>query len=134
MTEQNEQDAATIDPGIRIDVETRYLADQSEPDRDRYVFAYTITISNQGHQSRKLLSRHWLITDAGGDVEEVRSDGVVGQQPYLPPGQVFEYTSGAILKTPVGAMQGSYEFCDEDDRRFTAPILPFSLAVPELVH
>jgi ApaG protein len=98
------------------------------------VFAYTITITNNGERASKLLNRHWVITDALGHVEEVRGEGVVGQQPRLRKGESFRYTSGAVLKTPVGAMQGSYEFEDSDGRMFEVPIQPFSLSQPNLVH
>lgn len=119
---------------IDIQVETQYLVEQSAPEDEQYVFAYTITITNERAAPAKLLSRHWIITDATGGVEEVRGDGVVGHQPHLSPGESFEYTSGAILKTPVGTMQGSYEFVDEDGKRFDAPIPVFSLSVPNMVH
>ena len=107
---------------------------QSEPDQQRYVFAYTINITNHGPNTCQLLNRHWVITDATGEVEEVRGPGVVGKQPRLASGESFEYTSGAILKTPVGAMYGEYEFIGEDGVLFEAPIPAFSLYVPNLVH
>jgi ApaG protein len=119
---------------IRIDVSTSYLDDQSKPDEDRYVFSYTITIHNEGRVPAKLLTRHWLITDANGKVQEVRGDGVVGEQPHLQPGQGFRYSSGAVLETPVGAMQGSYQMVADDGLRFEAPIAPFRLAKPGLLH
>jgi ApaG protein len=119
---------------ISIEVATDYVDDQSEPDVGRYVFAYTITISNKGNVPAKLLSRHWLITDANGKVQEVRGDGVVGEQPHLNPGEKFRYSSGAILETPVGAMQGSYRMQADNGIRFDAPIPPFTLAVPGLLH
>lgn len=119
---------------IRVDVATDFLDGQSEPDRDRYVFSYTITISNIGKVPAKLLTRHWLITDANGNVQEVRGDGVVGEQPHLEPGQKFQYSSGAILNTPVGAMEGSYQMLADDGKRFDAEIEPFTLAVPGLLH
>jgi len=115
---------------IRVDVDTRYLDDQSSPDDDRYVFAYTITLRNDGAVAAKLMTRHWIITDANGKVQEVRGDGVVGEQPHLKPGQGFRYTSGAVLETPVGAMQGSYQMQADDGVRFDAPIAPFTLAMP----
>ena len=90
---------------IRINVETAYLEEQSDPKKDRYVFAYTITIRNEGLVPAKLLSRHWLITDSNGKVQEMRGEGVVGEQPHLQPGQGFQYSSGAVLETPVGAME-----------------------------
>ncbi|MCP4302032.1 MAG: Co2+/Mg2+ efflux protein ApaG [Gammaproteobacteria bacterium] len=119
---------------IRIQVATSYVDDQSEPDADRYVFAYTITISNDGDIAAKLLSRHWVITDANGKVQEVNGDGVVGEQPYLNPGERFRYSSGAVIATPVGAMQGLYRMETDSGANFDAPIAPFTLAVPGLLH
>ena len=119
---------------IRIQVATDYMDDQSEPDADRYVFAYTITISNEGDVAAQLLSRHWVITDANGKVQEVSGDGVVGEQPYLNPGERFRYSSGAVIETPVGAMQGLYRMKSDDGASFDAPIAPFTLAVPGLLH
>ncbi len=120
--------------GIQIQVATNYVDEQSEPDAGRYVFAYTITISNNGDVAAKLLSRHWVITDANGKVQEVSGDGVVGEQPYLEPGERFRYSSGAVLETPVGSMQGLYRMVAEDGMSFDAPIAPFTLAVPGLLH
>ncbi len=120
--------------GIQIQVATNYVDEQSEPDAGRYVFAYTITISNHGDVAAKLLSRHWVITDANGKVQEVSGDGVVGEQPYLEPGERFRYSSGAVLETPVGSMQGLYRMVAEDGMSFDAPIAPFTLAVPGLLH
>ena len=119
---------------IRIQVATQYVDDQSEPDIDRYVFAYTITIENLSDVSAQLLSRHWLITDANGKVQEVSGDGVVGEQPNLRPGETFRYSSGAILETPVGAMQGRYRMQASNGIGFDAPIPPFTLAVPGVLH
>jgi ApaG protein len=119
---------------IRIQVATSYIDDQSEPDSDRYVFAYTITISNSGSMAAQLISRHWIITDANGKVQEVNGDGVVGEQPYLNPGEEFRYSSGAVLETPVGAMQGIYRMEADDGISFDAPIAPFTLAVPGLLN
>jgi ApaG protein len=119
---------------IEVDVATAYVDDQSKPDESRYVFSYTITIRNEGQVPARLLTRHWVITDANGKVQEVRGDGVVGEQPYLLPGQGFRYSSGAILETPVGAMQGSYQMVADDGHEFEAPIAPFSLAIPGLLH
>lgn len=119
---------------IRIDVETRYLLEQSDPREHRYVFAYTITIRNEGGLPATLLTRHWIITDANGAVKEVRGDGVVGEQPRLEPGQGFRYSSGAVLETPVGTMQGSYQMIDGEGRHFEAPIPPFRLAMPGILH
>jgi ApaG protein len=119
---------------IKVDVATQFVDKQSDPGSDRYVFAYTITIRNQGEVPAKLLTRHWVITDANGKVQEVRGDGVVGEQPHLEPGQGFRYTSGTVLETPVGSMQGSYQMVADDGHRFDAPIAPFRLAVPGLLH
>ena len=119
---------------IRIDVETSYLGEQSDPREQRYVFAYTITIRNEGGLPATLLTRHWIITDANGGVKEVRGDGVVGEQPRLEPGQGFRYSSGAVLETPVGTMQGSYQMIDADGQRFDAPIPLFRLAMPGILH
>ena len=119
---------------IRVDVSTNFLDDQSEPELDRYVFSYTITIANLGEVPASLLSRHWIITDANGKVQEVRGDGVVGEQPHLNPGERFRYSSGTVLETPVGSMEGSYQMLADDGVRFDAPIAPFTLAVPGLLH
>jgi ApaG protein len=119
---------------IRVDVSTSYVDDQSKPDESRYVFSYTITIHNEGTVPAKLLTRHWLITDANGKVQEVRGEGVVGEQPHLQPGQGFRYSSGAVIETPVGAMQGSYQMMADDGARFDAQIAPFRLAKPGLLH
>lgn len=119
---------------IRIQVSTSYVDDQSEPDSDRYVFAYTITITNNGAVAAQLISRHWIITDANGKVQEVIGDGVVGEQPHLNPGDQFRYSSGAVLETPVGAMQGLYKMKAADGITFDAPIAPFTLAVPGLLN
>ena len=126
--------AESGEPKISINIETQYLPDQSESEEDRYAFAYTIIIENGGPGVYQLLNRHWLITDASGNVEEVRGEGVVGQQPRLEAGQAFRYTSGAILATPVGAMQGAYEFVDDHGTSFEVDIPPFSLSMPNLVH
>jgi ApaG protein len=123
-----------MNPRIRVEVETSYLPDQSDPGGRRYVFAYTITIRNEGDAAAKLLRRHWLITDADGKVQEVHGDGVVGEQPHLKPGQGFRYSSGAIIETPVGSMQGSYSMLSEDGAAFDAPIAPFRLAMPGILH
>ena len=118
------------DGRIKVEVETAFLPEQSAPQDNRYVFSYTITIRNQGPVAARLLTRHWIITDSNGKVQEVRGNGVVGEQPHLKPGQGFRYTSGAVLETPVGAMQGSYQMQADDGVRFDAPIAPFTLAMP----
>jgi ApaG protein len=119
---------------IRVDVVTSYVEEQSSPPEGRFVFAYTITIRNEGSVPARLLTRHWIITDANGKVQEVAGDGVVGEQPHLRPGEGFRYSSGAILATPVGAMQGSYHMVGDDGQQFDAPIAPFTLAMPGLLH
>jgi ApaG protein len=119
---------------ITVAVVSRYIAEQSQPDADRYVFAYTIRIANAGSVAARLISRHWVITDANGKVEEVRGDGVVGEQPWLRPGEDFHYTSGAVLETPVGTMRGSYHMLADDGRHFDATIAQFTLSVPRTVH
>jgi ApaG protein len=116
--------------GIRVSVESYYLAEQSSPRDDRYVFAYKITISNQSPRTAQLRTRHWIITDGRGTVEEVRGDGVVGEQPRLLPGQTFQYTSGCVLTTPIGTMHGTYRMWRDDGTYFDAVIAPFSLALP----
>jgi len=121
-------------PRIKVDVETSYVEEQSDPQDGRFVFSYTITIRNEGSTPARLLTRHWIITDANGKVQEVRGDGVVGEQPYLKPGQGFRYSSGAVIETPVGAMQGSYQMVADDGEQFDAPIPPFRLAIPGVLH
>lgn len=122
------------DHPIRIDVETAYLDHQSDPEQGRYAFAYSITIHNEGAVAARLLSRHWIITDADGGVQEVRGEGVVGEQPLIRPGEGYRYSSGAVLPTPVGSMRGAYQMVDEAGRRFEAPIAPFTLARPGMLH
>jgi len=128
------QTMAAVVHKIRVDVETSYLDEQSDPKERRYVFSYTITIRNEGRVPAKLLTRHWIITDANGKVQEVRGEGVVGEQPHLKPGQGFRYSSGAVLETPVGSMHGSYQMIADDGRRFDAPIAPFRLAMPGILQ
>ncbi len=117
-----------------VSVETCYIPEQSDPDNDRFAFAYTITIRNEGSVPAKLLSRHWIITDADGSTQEVRGEGVVGEQPHLEPGEDFEYTSGTLLDTPVGSMQGSYQMLADDGKEFECPIAPFTLSMPNKLH
>ena len=126
--------AAGVRHKISVEVETAYLEEQSEPRERRYVFSYTITIRNEGELAAKLLKRHWIITDANARVQEVRGEGVVGEQPYLKPGQGFRYSSGAVLETPVGTMQGSYQMLCDDGSQFDAPIPTFRLAMPGMLH
>ena len=124
------------DPRYQIDVSvtTRYLAAQSQPEQSRYAFSYTVTIVNNGELPAQLLSRHWIITDGDGRVQEVRGAGVVGQQPHLQPGESHTYSSGTVMATKVGNMQGSYQMLAEDGKRFDATIAPFRLAVPGALH
>jgi ApaG protein len=119
---------------IAVSAATRYLAEQSDEGAGRYVFAYTITIRNRGSVSAQLLSRHWVITDAQGLVQEVRGEGVVGAQPMLRPGESYEYTSGTSIGTAVGTMHGEYQMVAEDGTRFDAPIPRFTLSVPRVLH
>jgi ApaG protein len=125
---------STPENKISVEVETSYVDEQSDPNERRYVFSYTITIRNEGAVPARLLTRHWIITHGNGKVQEVRGDGVVGEQPHLKPGQGFRYSSGAVLETPVGAMQGSYEMIDDDGQRFDVPIRPFRLAMPGILQ
>ncbi len=117
-----------------IDVDTRFLDDQSAPEEGRYVFAYTIHIRNEGNVPARLLGRRWLITDGNGKVQEVVGEGVVGEQPWLRPGEGFEYTSGAVLETDIGTMRGSYDILADDGTRFAAPIPAFTLSIPRTLH
>lgn len=119
---------------IQVDVVTRYIEDQSNPDQNYYVFAYTITIQNKGEQAAQLLTRHWVITDSNHKVQEVRGDGVVGEQPVLKPGEQFVYTSGTMLETSVGTMKGSYQMKADDGSQFDAEIDEFVLSTPRVLH
>ena len=119
---------------INVDVDTLYIESESSPVNSQYVFAYTITITNTGTEAAKLMTRHWVITDANGHIEEVRGDGVVGEQPYLKPGEGFQYTSGAVLKTPVGTMSGSYQMITDSGNNFDAEIPEFILSSPRTLH
>lgn len=119
---------------IAVSVRTQYLTDQSDASAGRFVFAYSITIQNTGTVAAQLISRHWIITDGEGDVQEVRGLGVVGHQPLLAPGQSFEYTSGCALATPVGTMKGGYQLTAEDGTQFDAPIAEFVLSIPRTLH
>jgi ApaG protein len=118
----------------QVEVETAYIEEQSDPETNRYVFSYTITIRNEGTVAAKLLTRHWIITDADGKVQEVEGEGVVGEQPHLKPGDGFRYTSGTVLDTPVGSMQGSYHMIADDGVEFEAEIPAFTLAIPRTLH
>ena len=119
---------------IKVSARTAFIPDQSDADNGRYVFAYTITITNVGELPAQLVSRHWIITDADSQVQEVRGDGVVGEQPYLRPQESFEYTSGTAIATPVGTMRGSYQMVAEDGVKFDAPIPQFTLSMPRVLH
>lgn len=119
---------------IEVFVETDFVPEQSDPDGRRFVFAYTITITNTGSVATRLLNRHWKITDADGKVQEVEGEGVIGEQPHIGPGEGFRYTSGAVLETPVGAMAGSYRMLADDGTEFEAEIEAFTLAQPGMLH
>ncbi len=119
---------------ILVKTRTVYIADQSDPANDRYVFAYTITITNSGSVAAQLVSRHWIISDAASKVQEVRGKGVVGEQPHLRPGESFEYTSGSAIATPVGTMRGSYQMVADDGTTFDVPIPEFTLSMPRVLH
>ncbi|GBF29189.1 MAG: Co2+/Mg2+ efflux protein ApaG [Proteobacteria bacterium] len=126
--------ADSLQNNIKVDVETRYIEEQSNPEQNYYVFAYTITIQNQGQQTAQLLTRHWVITDSNHKVQEVRGDGVVGEQPILKPGEQFVYTSGTMLETSVGTMKGSYQMESADGSKFDATIEEFVLSTPRILH
>ena len=119
---------------INVQVETAYVSEHSEPDEDRFVFAYTITLVNRGSVTAQLISRHWFITDADNRTEEVEGEGVVGEQPVLKPGEGFRYTSGAVIETPVGTMHGTYQMVAEDGRTFDATIPRFVLSAPRTLQ
>ncbi len=119
---------------IAVTAIPQYIAEQSDPANDSYVFAYAITIENVGTVPAQLISRHWIITDGSGEVQEVRGLGVVGRQPLLQPGEKFEYTSGCQLDTPVGTMRGSYQMTAVDGKQFEARVPEFTLAVPRVLH
>jgi len=119
---------------ITVSARTVFIPDQSDAQAGRYVFAYTITITNTGTVAAQLLSRHWIITDANNHVQEVRGPGVVGEQPLLKPSESFQYTSGTAIATPVGTMRGSYQMAAEDGMRFDAPIPEFTLSMPRVLH
>ena len=119
---------------FKVSVQTAYLPDQSSPEDDKFAFSYTVNITNVGNISAQLISRHWIITDANNQVQQVKGLGVVGAQPLLAPGQQFEYTSGTLLNTPVGAMRGTYQIVADDGNFFDAVIEPFTLAVPKMLN
>jgi len=119
---------------IKVSVDTAYLESQSDTSEGRYVFAYTVTIQNEGEFPAKLLTRHWVITDSNGKIQEVHGEGVVGEQPHLKPGEGFQYNSGVMLETPVGTMHGSYQMVADDGTEFDAEIEAFTLAAPRVLH
>lgn len=119
---------------IDIEVQPAYIAEQSDPENDHYVFSYTVTIRNNGSIPAKLLTRHWIITDGDGQVQEVKGDGVIGEQPHLQPGEGFQYTSGTFMSTPIGTMQGSYQMVADSGEQFDAEIPTFRLSVPNTLH
>ena len=125
---------SSADHNVKVQAEAFFIEEQSLPERGQYVFAYRITIRNDGNVPAKLITRHWVITDANGKIQEVRGEGVVGEQPYLRPGEEFQYTSGAILETPVGTMQGSYQMITDNGTHFDAEIPTFTLAIPRTLH
>ncbi len=126
--------SSAVTEGIRVTVTSVYVPEQSAPSSKRYVFAYTVKIVNEGGEAAQLRTRHWVITDGNGKVEEVRGPGVVGQQPFLRPGEQFEYTSGCVLQTPRGEMRGTYQMHRPDGREFDAAIAPFALALPHSLN
>ena len=129
-TAMDETSAHNID----VSVDSSYIETQSDEDESRFVFAYTVTIHNAGLIPAKLVTRHWIITDSNGKTQEVKGEGVVGEQPYLRPGEAFQYTSGTMLETPVGTMKGSYQMIADDGTQFDAPITAFTLAAPRVLH
>ena len=126
--------AASKKYGVAVSAIPQYIAEQSDPANDHYVFAYTMTIENVGTVPAQLVSRHWIITDANNEIQEVRGLGVVGHQPLLKPGEAFEYNSGCVLATPIGTMKGTYQMVGEDGTRFDAEIPEFVLAIPRILH
>jgi ApaG protein len=124
--------STAVTRGIRVKVESTYLPEQSDPSARRYVFAYTVTIVNEGGETVQLRTRHWIITDASGHIQEVRGEGVVGEKPVLEPSQRFQYTSGCVLKTPWGTMNGTYQMYRNDGSSFDAEIAPFLLSTPSM--
>ena len=127
-------DPANREYRIRISVESAYLDSESDPEDERFVFSYTVTIENLGNASAQLLNRHWIIIDGNGREQEVKGEGVVGEQPLIEPGTGYQYTSGTMLETPVGIMQGSYQMLGSDGLLFDAEIKPFTLAIPRVLH
>ena len=123
-----------LEPSIQVSVTSEYLPSHSQPEANRYAFAYHICIANRGQVAAQLLSRHWIIIDANQERQEVRGEGVIGEQPTIEPGAEYQYSSGVVLETSVGTMQGSYQLIDNDGNPFEAPIEPFLLSLPHAVH
>ncbi len=134
QTSPNVFTSEAVTNGVRVQVRAQYAPDQSEPLHQRWTFIYAITIANEGTEPVQLISRHWVITDASEQVQEVKGLGVVGRQPKLAPGESFEYTSGCPLRTPFGSMQGTYQMITSDGQRFDAEIAPFALSGPYTLH
>jgi len=126
--------SVALTDGIRVTVQSKYLPEQSVPRMGRYVWAYTIRIENEGARAAKLLTRHWIITDANGAIEEVRGPGVVGEQPHLTSGQTFQYTSGCVLKTARGTMRGSYQMVRDDGGELDVEVAAFALELPQFLN
>ncbi len=124
----------TASPRLSVQVQSVYIESQSSPDDERFVFAYTVTIRNLGRETVQLLGRYWLITNGHGRETEVQGEGVVGEQPHIAPGNDYQYTSGAVIETPLGTMEGHYEMVDEQGNAFRVAIPVFRLAVPTLIH
>jgi ApaG protein len=119
---------------IKVSVNTTYLQQESDPENNKYYFLYTVSIINRGEVGAKLLSRHWVIEDANGKVQNVKGDGVVGDQPYINPGDEYQYTSGTVLETSLGTMKGSYQMINDLDKYFDAEIPEFVLSIPRVIH
>jgi len=134
MSHDSDKDAELNNYNIQVTVSTQYIEAESNPEASRFVFAYTIKIENKGDIAAKLISRHWIITDANNRIQEVKGKGVIGEQPYLRPGESFEYTSGTMMETPVGSMQGTYQMVADDEHHFDAIIDPFTLALPRMLN
>ena len=130
----NTPEAPTTPYCIEVSAKAEYVASQSRPEDEHYVFAYHITIRNTGSEPAQLISRHWVITDGNGKMQEVHGQGVIGEQPLLAPGESFRYTSGCVMETPVGTMHGSYQMLARDGHRFNATIAPCMLAMPRILH
>ncbi len=127
-------DVRDSDNHIEVKVAANYIEEQSQPEDGRYVFAYTITLRNTGTQPARLMTRHWIINDANGNIQEVHGEGVVGEHPYLRPGETFQYTSGTVLETPVGSMEGSYQMVSDAGQPFDAEVPAFTLSRPNALH